>query len=693
VLSSKALLPSSAMVSGVTLAGRRGLVDAARLAGGAAGALAARRAIGAGIGSWSPDAPQTLLVETLLIVVVLVTVAGLIRRSGPALAVAFMVIAVNLGLLVPVFPLDPVPVALMMLWLASILVRWLVPEIGRGSRTVRRKADLKRRLTRERESATRYLLGSALAIVLAVLAHGSGPSGSVVARVFAFIALAAAAPALFRAIRMGRRFPILAVVFAVLSVAAVLFPVAGMSLAAIALFFALADSVIRLPVAEEVLEFVLARPAFLTWLSFMALIAVGTFLLGLPAASAMTRTLTPTEALFTATSASCVTGLIVVDTAKDLSVFGQIVVLGLMQIGGLSIMVLSGFAVMAIGESLGLKGDHALREVLDQVSTAAANRLVTFVVGATLVIEAVGATILGFAAAGTGLSGERAAWEGVFHSVSAFCNAGFALHSDSVIGASKSPVVLLTMAALIVVGGLGFPVLGAGWARIRGVRSGVSRLQVRLVLRWTTGLILVGFVWFVAVEWNGVLAGLSPLDRLVNALFQSVTLRTAGFNSVGYQGLGSATILLMIVMMIVGASPGGTGGGLKTTTVAVLFGVIPAAASGRRRVVLGRRSVPIETVFRCAAIAGLGLVVLMAGTLTLLLFENGAPMTLMFEAASAVGTVGLSLGATPRLDLVGRAVIIALMFLGRVGPLSLAMVLATRKAGRVEYPEARLMVG
>jgi trk system potassium uptake protein TrkH len=258
---------------------------------------------------------------------------------------------------------------------------------------------------------------------------------------------------------------------------------------------------------------------------------------------------------------------------------------------------------------------------------------------------------------------------------------------------AQGPVVLLTLGTLIVLGGLGFPVLGAGWARMKGRRSGVSRLQVRLVLWWSAGLVLVGFLWFGVVEWNGALAHLAPGDRLVSALFQSVTLRTAGFNSIPFDGLGPATVLLMIVMMVIGAAPGGTGGGLKVTTVAVLLGSIPAAAAGRRRVVLGRRSISPQTFFRCAAIAGLGLAVLMGGTLALLLFEGGEPVALLFEAASAVGTVGLTLGATAELDILGRFIVVSMMFLGRVGPLSLAMVLAHRKAGRVEYPETRLMVG
>jgi trk system potassium uptake protein TrkH len=286
-----------------------------------------------------------------------------------------------------------------------------------------------------------------------------------------------------------------------------------------------------------------------------------------------------------------------------------------------------------------------------------------------------------------------AIWRGVFHSVSAFCNAGFALHTDSLMGFQRDPLMLVVVAILIVLGGLGFAVLALPWLRTRrGRRVGLAT-QARLVLMATAVLVVGGAALLLLTEWNRSLAGLALHDRVVNALFQSVTTRTAGFNSVDLAALHPLSVLSMMVLMFIGASPGGTGGGIKTTTAVVLLSSILAIARGRHTAVLLGRRVPLETMYRSAAIATVAGLVVVGGT-GLLLATQGDPFeVLLFEAVSAFGTVGLSLGATAHLDIVGKLVVAGLMLAGRVGPLSLALLLGRQRPSRVEYPEARIMVG
>ena len=292
-----------------------------------------------------------------------------------------------------------------------------------------------------------------------------------------------------------------------------------------------------------------------------------------------------------------------------------------------------------------------------------------------------------------GQAAGSALWEGVFHAISAFCNAGFALNTDSLLGFQRDPFLLLTIATLIVLGGLGFAVLALPWLRARGGRRVGFAVQARLVLASTAVLVVGGAVLFLLAEWGRSLAGLPFHDRLVNALFQSVTTRTAGFNSVDLAALHPLSVLVMMVLMFIGASPGGTGGGIKTTTAVVLVSAILAIARGRGTAVLLGRRVPLETVYRSAAIATVAGLVVVVGTGLLLVTQTERFEVLLFEAVSAFGTVGLSLGATAHLDSVGKLVVAGLMLAGRVGPLSLALLLGRQQPTRVEYPEARIMVG
>jgi len=446
------------------------------------------------------------------------------------------------------------------------------------------------------------------------------------------------------------------------------------------------------PAFDELVRQFVQRPALLVLATFAAIIVFGGVALTFPAAAEVGR-ISALDALFTSTSAVCVTGLIVVDTPNAFSGFGEAVILVLIQIGGLGIMVLSTFATVILGGRLTLRGERALGDVLELGAPGQAYRLVRFIVLSTLAIEAVGAVILAIAFLNHGVAPADALWRGVFHSISAFCNAGFALQTDSIVMFAADPIPLLVHGALIVLGGLGFVVLAWLWSR--GVRREAERapIQVRVV-GWLTGGLVIGCaVLYAVLEWHSSLAGLSIVDKLLNALFQSITTRTAGFNSVDITLMRPATVLLVIVMMFVGAAPGGTAGGIKVTTLAVLAAAIPQIVGARGGVNLFGRSIPAGVLQRAATIALCSSLVAIVALFVLLITENAPFATIAFEVFSALGTVGLSLGITGALTSVGKLTIVATMFLGRIGPLTLALALSGRNNAAIEYPETRIMVG
>lgn len=446
--------------------------------------------------------------------------------------------------------------------------------------------------------------------------------------------------------------------------------------------------------AAEVLRSFLDRPARLILTSFVGLILLGAVLLTFPAAAAGAA-VSPLDALFTATSAACVTGLIVLDTPHDFSLFGQIVVLALLQIGGLGIMVLSTFATLALGGSLDLRGEQVLREMLETRSGLAAYRLTRFIVLSTLAIEALGAIALAWRFSRHGAAPAEALWQGLFHSVSAFCNAGFALWSDSLVGFQTDPIVLLVVAALILFGGIGFTVLATLAGRPFRRRRGALPIQARIVLVVSAFLLAVGWALYVGLEWQHSLAGLDPADRVVNAFFQSVTTRTAGFNSVDLAATAPATVLALCALMFVGASSGSTGGGIKTTTAAVLLAAVRATVRGGGPATLFDREIPRATINRSLAITLLAGMTVGGGLFLLSLTETQPLEHLLFEVVSAVGTVGLSLGATAKLSAAGKLIVSVLMLAGRVGPLTLVLWIGEDTTHRPtsRRPRASIMVG
>ncbi len=434
----------------------------------------------------------------------------------------------------------------------------------------------------------------------------------------------------------------------------------------------------------------LGYPERLFVATFGALCTAGTLLLVLPASAADGRSIGLVDAAFTAVSAVCVTGLIVVDTPVAFSPVGQLFLLLLIQLGGLGIMTFSTAAMRMLGRRLPLRHEMAVARILGSAAGGifdAARRILIV----TLVGEAAGALVLTGLFWIAGDSFWMGLWRGLFTAVSAFCNAGFALQSDSLIGYNRNPLVLYTTAVLIVLGGLSpaAVVSLALWPKNR-LRS----VQFRLAFVMTAALLLLGFGLFASLEWNGALGGLGPFDRLHNAFFQSVTLRTAGFNSVDFTDLRPATHMFMLVWMFVGGSPGGTAGGIKTTTLAVLILAVVNVVRGTWRIEVFHRRVPDRTILKAGAVSTLGLVTVGLSVLALLITQGQPTASLVFEAVSAFGTVGLSLGATAGLDGLGKAIVMGTMFAGRVGSVTLLMFVAERTVQRaVQRPVEDVDVG
>jgi len=449
-------------------------------------------------------------------------------------------------------------------------------------------------------------------------------------------------------------------------------------------------------------------PVHLLALFFIAAIIVGTFLLLLPFATRGNEPLSVIDALFTATSAVCVTGLIVVDTGARFTPFGQAVVLGMIQFGGLGIMTTSTFVLLALGQRASLRNLIMLRDEYTVGGIGSIKKLLLIVGVFTVVAETVGAVVLTQRFAADGDVGHNVVWCGVFHSVSAFCNAGFSLFSDSFVRYRGDLSINLIMPLLIVIGGLGFPALidlfQTVRARLRGVRLALS-LHAKIVFTVSAVLLASGMVAFFVLEAPGL--GSAPLsEKCAMAWFQSVTTRTAGFNTLDFSAASEPTLLVTIILMIIGGSPGSTAGGIKTTTFAVILLVVFARLRGHERVVVGKRTIPAGVITKALVVAVLGVALVVLATLLLLVTDGetlarsgggGSFVRLLFEVVSAFGTVGLSTldaAATGALTWGGKLIIICVMYLGRLGPLALAqMVLAADRPLKYQYPEEYLLVG
>ena len=438
-----------------------------------------------------------------------------------------------------------------------------------------------------------------------------------------------------------------------------------------------------------------ANPLRLLPVAFATLIAVGTTLLWLPISKADGQHVGFVEALFTATSAVCVTGLTVVDTATAWSGVGQTVIALLIQLGGLGIVTLVSVAILLVSDRIGFTQTRALAAEVGVDTTSSISKLVRRIVVTTLAFEAVFAVALALRFHyAHGYDAWSSFTHGVFHSISAWNNAGFALYTDNMMGFASDVFVLVSIAVAVILGGIGFPVLQT-FARHRFHWSRWT-LHAKLMVVATGALLLVAFVGFLAFEWSNpdTLGALSPQDRVSGAFFMSVQPRTAGFNAVDSAGMSEESIVVSIVMMFIGGGSASTAGGIKVTTFALLAFVMWAEIRGDRDVNVFRRRIP-ESVQRLAltvSLAGVG--ILTVSTLGLMVIGDGGLATSAFEAVSALSTVGLSTGLSTEQGTVGRLVLTFLMFAGRLGPVTLATAISLRSRPNLyRYPTDQPLIG
>ena len=426
--------------------------------------------------------------------------------------------------------------------------------------------------------------------------------------------------------------------------------------------------------------------------SFLLLITLGTlglkFLPGLRTAEALSFT----DSLFMTTSAVCVTGLSVSDLATEFSLGGQVFMLVLVQLGGLGMLAFTSLLIQVLGFRLSLGAESLTYEAQRGAPTVNVRHLTRDVVLYTFMIEVIGAIAL-MIAWGPRDGIDQAWWPSVFHAVSAFCNAGFSTHSDSLMGFQSSPMTIMIVSALIIAGGISFVTMEELWLSLRTrKRTRPHRLSLhsRLVLCVTAILLIVPWPMFAAFEWYGTLNEMSLVDKFFNSMFLSVTPRTAGFNTIDYAAASDSTNFLTILLMTVGGSPGSTAGGMKTTTFALVVLMAWSRIRGHETTLFANRSIPSDTIQRA-----IGLMVVAVSLMAIAVFalaitdevagQRGHFLTRMFEAVSAFNTVGLSMNLTPELSYCGRLVTIVLMFVGRVGPLMLASALVIRQGHRGHF--------
>lgn len=438
-------------------------------------------------------------------------------------------------------------------------------------------------------------------------------------------------------------------------------------------------------------------PAQIVSLSFAIAILSGAFILSLPIAHATGYQVHFLDALFTATSAICVTGLVVVDTGTAFTRFGQVVIMLLFQIGGFGIITLGTLIALFSGRRIGFRERMNLQAQVNSMHIGGVVKLIKRIMYLVLGIELVGALLFyphfaGLEGWGTGF------FYALFHSISAFNNAGFGLYPDSLSQFVSSPLVNFTAMGLIILGGLGFVVimdiLGHVW-QPRGRKP--LTLHTKIVLVSTSVLILGGALVILIFEWSneGTLGPLAWPDKLLASLFQAVTPRTAGFNTVDYSRMRHGTLVFTMLLMFIGGSPGSTAGGIKTVTFFVLLGSAWSISRGHGELVVFGRRLTLETVVKSGSIALISMVVLGAAT-TLLTFteSDSSGVAVAFEAVSAFGTVGLSTGITPELSSYSKLILIALMYLGRLGPLTLALALVEQAPQkRINYPAEDIVIG
>ena len=441
------------------------------------------------------------------------------------------------------------------------------------------------------------------------------------------------------------------------------------------------------------------NPARLVLSSFFVVIIIGSIALTLPASTINNEGLAPIDALFMSASAVCVTGLAVVDISVQLTFFGQLLILLLIQLGGIGVITFATFLALFISERIGVNQRHVLQDIVSESDISAVSLALLRIVLFTVSFEAIGAIFYYFSWVELIPESGVRLYFAVFHAISAFCNAGFSLFSNSFADSSNalSWSVNINTMFLIIAGGLGFTTI---WEIIQRVlpfsKSKIKHrfsLHAVITLRMTIGLIFGGALLIGLLEWNGVLAGYSFSDKILMSLFQSVTTRTAGFNSVDFGALTVGASLIVMVLMGIGGSPASTAGGIKTTTVYILFAAMLANIQGKQRVEIKNRTIPTSVIFKAISSLFLALMILLFSTILISIYEPFSFIDLLFEQISAFMTVGVSRGITAELSTIGKSIIISSMFFGRVGLLTFALAFASKESNQnYRYPDEEVMV-
>lgn len=434
-------------------------------------------------------------------------------------------------------------------------------------------------------------------------------------------------------------------------------------------------------------------------LGFLLVILVGMFLLCTPLSSASKSWSNPLIGLFTSTSATCVTGLVVVDTGTYWSLFGQIVILLLIQIGGIGFMTILSFIWLALKKKINIGERKLIGDATNALSSSSASDLVKKIILITGCCEFIGAVVLSIAfVKDYGLL--KGIYFGIFHSISAFCNAGFDLFGgfSSLTGYVENPLVCITIMSLIVIGGLGFIV----WTDLFDRRFNLKKISLhsKIVLVTTAVLIVGPAILFFVFENNNAFSGLSVNNKIIASLFQSITCRTAGMNTVDLASLSDSSTMVSIVLMIIGGSPGSTAGGIKTTTFAVLLLSIIAVSRKKHDIVIGKRKLESNVMTQSSAILIFYITLVIFSSCVIMMTEHTNDLWtfrgVMFEVSSAIGTVGLSMVGTPTLSVVSQLLIILLMFIGRLGAMSIIFVISggtKNSADKLGRPEEKILIG
>jgi trk system potassium uptake protein TrkH len=437
---------------------------------------------------------------------------------------------------------------------------------------------------------------------------------------------------------------------------------------------------------------IINKPSQLLTLWFIILILSGTLLLQLPV-STTSKHIGFLDAIFTSTSAACVTGLIVKDTPKDFTFFGQLVILILIQVGGIGLMTVTGFFLLLLGKKFGIKERMLLKETYNASSMGGLIRFMLRVIIYSFTIETVGAILL-FIDFSRNMDVLKALWFAIFHSVSAFNNAGFALFSNSLVNYVGDPLVNITIMLLIFLGGLGFVAL----SDITNFMFKKEKISIysKLVLKVSIILVILGAIAFFSIEYANTMKNLSLGSKILASFFQSVTTRTAGFNTLDFGAMKPSILLITMILMFIGGSPGSTAGGIKTTTFLVSFSsILQRVYKGRKNPVMEKRSIEDDSVKKAHNVLMFGFLTVFGSFFLLTLVESSYPFSeTLFETVSAYGTVGLSMGLTSHLNDFGKIIITLTMLIGKVGPLGFFTLFAKGNTEEIiQYPPINITVG